>query len=56
MLRDRFLAEEIVQEAFIKAYKKMDLFVEDEKIGAWLLIITTQTAIDFKRKERRKTI
>jgi RNA polymerase sigma factor (sigma-70 family) len=51
--RDRFLAEDVVQEAFFKAYKKMDTIVEEEKIGAWLSAITTRTAIDFIRKERR---
>lgn len=52
--KDRFLAEDVVQEAFFKAYKKIDSIVEEEKIGAWLSAITTRTAIDFLRKERRK--
>ncbi|KPB03865.1 RNA polymerase sigma factor [Bacillus sp. CHD6a] len=53
VIRDRHLAEDNVQETFIKAYKKLDSLEEMEKIGAWLCVIASRTAIDFVRRERK---
>ncbi|NLP51582.1 RNA polymerase sigma factor [Bacillus sp. RO1] len=53
VIRDRQLAEDNVQETFIKAYKKLESLEEIEKIGAWLCVIATRTAIDFVRRERK---
>ncbi|MFT8320154.1 MAG: RNA polymerase sigma factor [Bacillus sp. (in: firmicutes)] len=52
--RDRHLAEDVVQETFIKAMKKMRSIDDEKKIGAWLSVTATRTAIDFVRKERKK--
>ncbi|MFD0826172.1 RNA polymerase sigma factor [Neobacillus sp. M.A.Huq-85] len=52
--KDRFIAEDIVQEAFLKAYKKLDTVEDSNKLGAWLSAITARTAIDFLRVEKRK--
>ncbi|WP_404443022.1 sigma-70 family RNA polymerase sigma factor [Sutcliffiella horikoshii] len=53
VIRDRQLAEDNVQETFIKAYKKLDSLQESDKVGAWLSVIATRTAIDFVRRERK---
>jgi RNA polymerase sigma factor (sigma-70 family) len=53
--RDRFLAEDVVQETFIKAYKKLELVEDLDKMGSWLSSIATRTAIDFLRAEKRKS-
>lgn len=52
--KDRFLAEDVVQETFIKAYKKIDTIESTEKVGAWLTAIAGRTAIDYLRAEKRK--
>lgn len=52
--KDWFTAEDVVQESFIKAYKKIDCVESKDKIGAWLYSITIRTAIDFLRAEKRK--
>ena len=52
--RDLHLAEDVVQETFIKAMKKVETIEEDSKIGAWLSVIATRTAIDLLRIERKK--
>src|SRR4051812_8706201 len=54
-IKDRFLAEDIVQEAFLKAYKKINTVEDTNKLGQWLSVITARTAIDFLRSEKRKT-
>ncbi|GLB59509.1 RNA polymerase sigma factor [Cytobacillus sp. NCCP-133] len=51
--RDHYLAQDVVQETLIKAYKKMDTIDDQDKLGAWLSAIATRTAIDFVRKERK---
>jgi RNA polymerase sigma-70 factor (ECF subfamily) len=48
------LAEDIVQETFIKAYKNINTVEDPKKLGAWLSVITARTAIDFLRLEKRK--
>lgn len=52
--RDMHLAEDVVQETFIKAMTKADTVEDAGKVGSWLSVITTRTAIDFIRREKRK--
>ncbi|MFC4798775.1 RNA polymerase sigma factor [Neobacillus sp. GCM10023253] len=52
--RDRFHAEDVVQETFIKALNKAGTIEEQGKMGAWLSVIAARTAIDFIRREKRK--
>jgi RNA polymerase sigma factor (sigma-70 family) len=51
--KDWLWAEDIVQESFIKAFKKIDTIDDTRKLGAWLSAITARTAIDFLRAEKR---
>jgi len=43
------MADDIAQEVFIKAYKNLHAFRSDSSVKTWLLTITRNTAIDFKR-------
>lgn len=52
--RDYHLAQDVVQETFIKAFRKLDTVVEDAKLRSWLTSIAQRTAIDFVRKEKRR--
>ncbi|PWW28292.1 RNA polymerase sigma-70 factor (ECF subfamily) [Cytobacillus oceanisediminis] len=52
--RDAYLAEDVVQETFIKAMKKAETIEDKQKVGAWLAVIAGRTALDFVRKEKRK--
>jgi len=52
--KDWQIAEDVVQEAFVKAYRKIDTIDDERKIKAWLSTITMRTAIDFFRSEKRK--
>lgn len=51
VIKDRYLAQDIVQDTFIKAYKHIDNLDKREKMGAWLSTIATRTAIDLIRKQ-----
>lgn len=45
-------AEDITQEAFIKAWKHLDKFRADEKWKTWLFTIARNSALDLFRKKR----
>lgn len=47
------LAEDIVQEAFIKAYRALPQFRGDCRLSTWLYRITYLTAIDLQRQQKR---
>lgn len=53
VIRDQDLAEDIVQETFIKAFKNLHTVQDVEKLGAWLSIIATRTAIDHLRRLKK---
>ncbi len=51
--KDLYLSEDIIQEAFLKAYQKMNTIKDVSKIGPWLSTVTKRKAIDLVRKESR---
>ena len=54
ILKDRQEAEDIAQEAFIKAYDTLKQYDEDKaKFSTWLYRIATNKAIDHLRKHKR---
>ena len=48
------MAEDVVQETFIKAIKKIDSIQDKGKLAAWLSVIARRTAIDMIRSEHQK--
>jgi RNA polymerase sigma-70 factor, ECF subfamily len=54
ILGDQQLAEDAVQEAFIKAFNQLDKFNQQSKFSTWLYRIATNCAIDAKRKIQRQ--
>lgn len=52
VVHDFQVAEDIAQEAFIKAYKALDDLEDPNKFGAWMLTIVQHTALDYVRARR----
>ena len=52
---DETAAEDIVQEAFIKAWRKIGEFRMEASFKSWLHRITVNTAMDYLRKHVRRT-
>ncbi len=55
-LNDPYLAEDITQEVFFKAYRKLILYDSNMKFSAWIGRITHNTCIDSIRKTRNYKI
>lgn len=51
---DESTAEDIVQEAFIKAWRKLGNFRMESSFKSWLHRITVNTAMDYLRKQSRR--
>lgn len=54
VLNDDMLAEDVVSEAFIKAYKRLDRFRGDSKFSTWIYRIAMNQAYDAVRKRSRR--
>ena len=48
-------AQDLTQEAFIKAFQRLDQLKDEQKAAHWLSRIATNTAIDFLRRNGRAT-
>ena len=53
LMRDHHDAEEVVQEAFLRAYKALDRFRGEAALSSWLYRITVNVAQDHLRRRRR---
>lgn len=56
MLRDDFLAEEAVQDTFLKAYRNLHAFRGEAKLSTWLLSICHRTCLDRLRLKRLNVV
>lgn len=55
MVKDRNQVEDIVQEAFMKAFKNLESYNTNYAFSTWLYRITTNHTIDYLRKKKLKT-
>ena len=54
MLGNREDAQDIAQEAFLKAYNSLSSFRGDSKFSSWLYRIVSNLCLDFKRRQSRR--
>lgn len=55
-MKDRFEAEDAMQEAFIKAFSKLDQFTGEVSFGAWLKKIVINKCIDKLKAKKLELI
>jgi RNA polymerase sigma-70 factor (ECF subfamily) len=55
VLRDRALAEDAAQDAFLRAWRAAASFDPSRELAPWLLTIARRTALDVLRRETRPT-
>lgn len=53
LMKNRYDAEDLYQEVFLKAYKKLHQFQFKSEFFTWLYRITVNTAYNYKRKASR---
>lgn len=51
-LKDRYIAEDVMQDAFIKAFKCIDSYKNEVTFGAWLKRIVINQSIDQLKKNK----
>jgi RNA polymerase sigma-70 factor (ECF subfamily) len=56
MVRDREQAEDLSQEAFVKAFNALDRYKPEFKFSSWMFKIANNVAIDFLRKRQLDTL
>lgn len=56
MVIDPALAEDLAQEAFLKAFRALDSFDQSRKFSSWLFKIAHNTTIDYLRKKQLATV
>ncbi|NRA92219.1 MAG: sigma-70 family RNA polymerase sigma factor [Psychroserpens sp.] len=53
MLKNREEAEEVAQDTFIKAFRKLDKFKGDSKFSTWIYRVAYNTCLDRIKKNRK---
>ncbi len=53
-VRDRELTDDLTQEAFLRAYERLDQFDPSRRFGPWLFRIGVNLTLDFLRKRKRR--
>ena len=52
LCKDRDMAEDLTQEAFVQAWRKLSSFRGDSAFGSWLYRIATNRALSYLRKQK----
>lgn len=55
-VKDSFTAEDVMQEAFIKAFKNINSYKEGVAFGAWLKRIVINQSIDYLKKRKLELV
>lgn len=56
MINNQEDANDLAQEVFIKVYKNLDKYFPDFKFSTWIIKITTNHVIDYRRKKKYETV
>ncbi|HKV13384.1 MAG TPA: sigma-70 family RNA polymerase sigma factor [Thermoanaerobaculia bacterium] len=56
MVQDPMLAEDLAQEVFVKAYRRLDTYDPERKLSSWLFKIAHNTTIDHLRRGAPDTV
>lgn len=56
LVREKYLAEDLLQETFIKIYKHLDQYDPSKSFSAWIISIARNTVYDYSKKKRIPTL
>jgi len=56
MIKDDIIAQDVMQEAFIKAFKRIDTYNGNASFGSWLKRIVINQSLDWIKKQKLDTV
>jgi len=56
MVTDREEANDLAQDVFVKIYRNLDKYYPDYKLSTWIIRITTNHVIDYRRKKKQELV
>ncbi len=56
MIKDDVIAQDVMQESFIKAFKKVETYNGSASFGSWLKKIVINHSLDWLKKQKLKTV
>jgi RNA polymerase sigma-70 factor (ECF subfamily) len=56
LVRDRAVAEDLAQEAFVRAFARLDTYDQERRFSAWFFRIVHNVALDYLRRKRLDTV
>lgn len=56
MVNDKEEANDLAQEVFIKVYKNLHKYYPEFKFSTWIIRITTNHVIDYRRKKKQESV
>lgn len=56
MVNEREEANDLAQEVFIKVYKNLHKYYPEYKFSTWIIRITTNHVIDYRRKKKQESV
>ena len=56
LVRDRAVAEELAQDAFVRAFARLDSYDPERKFSAWFFRVLHNRVIDYLRRRRIETV
>ena len=56
MIKDDVIAQDVMQEAFIKAFKKVETYNGSASFGSWLKRIVINHSLDWLKKQKLETV
>ena len=56
LVSDRAVAEELAQEAFVRAFSRLDTFDQERRFSSWFFQILRNVTIDYLRRRRVDTV
>lgn len=56
LVKEKYLAEDLLQETFIKIYKNLDKYDIGKNFSAWIITIARNTVYDYSKKKKIKTL
>ena len=56
LVRDRALAEDLAQEAFVRAFARLGTYDQERRFSTWFFHVLHNVSVDYLRRKRHQTV